>query len=282
MIGLGKRYFGQAFVNQSDIIPSLSFMAKPSLWVANINYDLSSFHNVSQIKYRVFFGPKLNTILQTVDKDLSFWIDFGFLRALANWILKFLQFGFSVTGNWGLSIILLTLFIRLLLFPLNFYSYQSMKIMKKIQPEMQAIRKKYKSDAKQMNAEILALMRQNNAKPLGGCLPMLLQFPIFFALYRVLGESFELYQAPFVLWVQDLSAKDPFYIIPVLMGAAMYVQQKMTPMNVDPAQEKILKFLPIIFTFFMINLPSGLTLYILISTLFGLIQQYYFTKSSKD
>ena len=206
------------------------------------------------------------------------WVDFGFLAGLAKIILAFLKISFLITKNWGLSIILLTVFVRILLFPLNLSAYRSMKIMKKIQPEIQVLRKKYKKDMKVMNEQMLALMKKNKARPLGGCLPMLLQFPIFFALYRVLGESFELYQAPFFGWIKDLSLKDPFYVVPVLMGLSMYVQQKITPTNMDPAQEKVLRILPFIFTLFMINLPSGLNLYILVSTLFGLVQQYYFMK----
>lgn len=279
ILGLGSRYFGQAFFNESDIFPDLKFQGDEDLWQSQIVFDFpqTSRQNVF-LKYQTFFGPKSIDVLKKVNPQMVSWVDFGFLSGLAKIILVFLNFAFLITKNWGLSIIFLTIFVRILLFPLNLTAYRSMKIMKKIQPEIQALRKKYKKDMKTMNEQMMILMKKNKARPLGGCLPMLLQFPIFFALYRVLGESFELYQAPFFWWIQDLSLKDPFYVVPVLMGLSMYVQQKITPTNMDPAQEKVLRILPFIFTLFMINLPSGLNLYILVSTLFGLIQQYYFMK----
>ena len=278
VLGMGKRYFGQAFSNHSEIIPSLSLSTGPKKWESSVQYQFSPNIPLSLIQYRTFFGPKLRHELKDVHPELSKWIDFGFLRSLSNAILWFLRLSFSMTQNWGLSVILLTLIIRLLLFPLNHFTYKAMKIMKNIQPEMKAIREKYKTDMKKMNIEILDLMKKHNAKPFSMYLPMILQLPIFFALYRVLGESFELYQAPFAGWIQDLSSKDPFYVLPILMGTAMYIQQKISPTNMEPAQEKVLRILPIIFTLLMLNLPSGLTLYILVSTVFGLVQQYYFTK----
>lgn len=279
ILGLGGRYFGQAFFNQSDILPLLDFQGSDETWRSQITFQFPNVGNHSvSLSYQVFFGPKSADFLQEVHSKMITWIDFGFLSGLAKIILAFLKFSFLITENWGLSIILLTVFVRVLLFPLNLSAYRSMKIMKKIQPEIQILRQKYKGDMKTMNEKMLVLMKKNKARPLGGCLPMLLQFPIFFALYRVLGESFELYQSPFFGWINDLSLKDPFYIVPVLMGGSMYLQQKITPTNMDPAQEKVLRVLPFIFTLFMINLPSGLNLYILVSTLFGLVQQYYFTK----
>lgn len=278
-LGLGGRYFGHAFFNESDFLPFLEFRGDEKFWRSQIIFKTP--HAGSQglsLRFQTFFGPKSTDILKTVDPQMVSWVDFGFLSGLAKITLAFLKFAFLLTKNWGLSIILLTVFVRVLLFPLNLSAYRSMRVMKKIQPEIQALRKKYKKDMKTMNEQVLVLMKKNKARPLGGCLPMLLQFPIFFALYRVLGESFELYQAPFFGWIQDLSLKDPFYVVPVLMGISMYFQQKITPTNMDPAQEKILKILPFIFTLLMINLPSGLNLYILVSTLFGLVQQYYFTK----
>ena len=131
-----------------------------------------------------------------------------------------------------------------------------------------------------MNQEVMTLMKKNNANPISGCLPMLLQFPIFIALYRVLGQSIELYQAPFVLWIQDLSLKDPFYILPILMGVAMFLQMKLQPNTMEPAQRRIMMFMPILFSFFMLGLPSGLTLYILVSTVFGILQHFYFMREA--
>ena len=282
IMGLGGRYFGEAFLNLSDVLPDLNFQGASNFWAARLNFNFSDLRNLSEVQYKLFFGPKSTEILKTAGEELVSWVDFGFLSFLAQIILAFLKLAYSLTENWGASIILLTLLVRLILLPLNLSAYQSMKVMKKIQPEMQALRAKYKEEPKRMNQEVLALMKKNKAQPLGGCLPMLLQFPVFFALYRVLAESFELYQAPFIWWIEDLSSKDPFYILPLLMGVSMYIQQKITPSNMDPAQQKILKLLPFIFTLFMINLPSGLTLYIFISTVFGLVQQHYFLQFNDE
>jgi YidC/Oxa1 family membrane protein insertase len=151
---------------------------------------------------------------------------------------------------------------------------KSMKEMQKLQPKIQALKEKYKDDQQKLNQEQMALFKAHKVNPAGGCLPMLVQLPVFIALYAVLGNSIELFHAPFFGWIQDLSTKDPFYVYPVLMGLAMLLQQKMTPnAGVDPTQQKMMYFMPVIFTFMMINLPSGLTLYIFVSTLLGVAQQ---------
>ena len=153
-----------------------------------------------------------------------------------------------------------------------------MKAMQKIQPEMKAIREKYKSDPTRMNQEVMGLMKRSKANPLGGCLPMLLQLPVFLALFSSLSMSIELYKAPFIFWIHDLSVKDPWFVLPVLMGVVMFVQQKITPTTMDPAQAKIMQYMPIVFAAMMVGLPSGLTLYIFISTAFGIVQQYIFMR----
>jgi YidC/Oxa1 family membrane protein insertase len=151
-----------------------------------------------------------------------------------------------------------------------------MKKMQDIQPQLKQIRENLKDDPQKMNLEVMKVMKESKANPLSGCLPMLLQFPIFLALYQVLGQSIELYQAPFVLWIKDLSLKDPYYILPVLMGLTMFIKHKITPTTMDPTQAKVMMIMPVLFSFFMISLPSGLTLYIFVSTLFGVAQQLYF------
>jgi YidC/Oxa1 family membrane protein insertase len=153
-----------------------------------------------------------------------------------------------------------------------------MKAMQDIQPQIQAMRERYKDDQAKQQQEMMALMKTNKVNPVGGCLPVLFQIPIFIALYTVLGNCIELYQAPFALWIHDLSLKDPFYILPVLMGVTMFIQQKITPNTMDPAQAKIMMFLPLMFIFFMISLPSGLTLYMWVSAVFGVMQQMYFLR----
>lgn len=160
-------------------------------------------------------------------------------------------------------------------------SFKSAQAMQKIKPKMDAVREKYKNDPMKMNQETMALMKNNNANPLSGCLPMLLQIPIFFALWKAIGSSIELYQQPFFGWITDLSYHDPYFVFPILMGITMFLQQKMTPTTMDPMQAKILNFMPILFTLFMLTLPSGLTIYNFVSSLFGVIQQYFLLRENK-
>jgi YidC/Oxa1 family membrane protein insertase len=152
--------------------------------------------------------------------------------------------------------------------------------MQKIQPHLQAIREKYKGDPLQVNRETMALMKEHKANPLSGCLPMLIQIPIFFALWKTIGSSIDIYQQPFFGWITDLSKHDHFFVLPILMGITMFFQQKLTPSTMDPAQQKILNFMPILFALFMLSLPSGLTLYNFVSALFGVVQQYFLLKDN--
>ena len=189
----------------------------------------------------------------------------------------FTQGGF--VHNYGMAIILLTLLVRLLFAPLQMKSYASMKAMQKLQPQIAALKEKYKDEPQRFNQEQMALFKTNKVNPLGGCLPMLVQLPVFIALYALLGNSIELFHAPFFGWVQDLSVKDPFYVFPVLMGISMFVQQRMTPTpGMDPMQAKMMYLMPVVFTFIMLNLPSGLTIYIFLSTVLGIAQQVWMNK----
>ena len=274
-VGVGGKYFGKAFINKSDILPSTHIEIKSGQAISQIDYKfLHSKPNI--LKYEIFYGPKSSTELRALSASSTRWVDFGFFSFLARPMLSILIAFYHMFHNWGLAIIALTFFVRLCLLPLNIKSYQSMKVMQKIQPQMQEIRKQFKDKPKEMNQKVLDLMREHKANPFGSFLPILLQFPIFFALYRVLGQSIELYQSPFIFWIQDLSLKDPYFVLPFLAGATFFIQQKITPMNMPPAQARILTFLPIVFSVFMIGLPSGLTLYIFVSGLFGLIQHLFF------
>lgn len=280
LASLGSQYFVQAFINRSEILPDLkvSLNHKTKMSSAQVGYQVLNRNDKFHISYSTFVGPKDIEILRSVHSDLGDVVDFGWFSWIAKYILVFLKWFYALTGNWGVAIILLTMAVRLLVLPFNIMSYKSMKVMQVLQPQMKSIREKYKEDQQKMNLEIMALLKNNKANPLGGCLPMVLQFPIFLALYQVLGHSIELYQAPFALWIHDLSAKDPYYVLPVLMGLTLFMQQKITPNTMDPAQAKILMFMPLLFSFFMLSLPSGLTLYIFVSGLFGVAQQYYFMK----
>ena len=274
---LGGKFFGKAFINKSSFLPSVIIQKEGERAQARIDYKF--LHTKQQnLEYLVFLGPKSLKNFQKLGGEIRQWLDFGFFSWLARPLLLFLNWLYSWCSNWGLAIIFLTLFIRLCLLPINIKSYKSMKLMQKLQPQIKEIKTKYKSDPKQQNLKVMALMKENKANPLGGCLPLFIQFPVFFALYRVLGESIELYQAPFIFWIQDLSSKDPFFVLPILGGLVLFAQQKLTPMNLPKQQARLLTFMPLLFSVFMLALPSGLTLYIFVSGLFGFVQQFFFVK----
>lgn len=214
-------------------------------------------------------------ILRSYNLDLEHIIDFGFFSILARplfWILKFFD---RFTGNYGWSIILLTIIVRTPFIPLLSKSQKSMRKMQKIQPKLNELREKYKKDPQRLQKETLEMYKKHKVNPVGGCLPMLLQIPVFFALYKVLMVAIELRGAPFMLWITDLSAKDPYYILPIVMGITMVVQQKMTPTSLDPKQNRMMMLMPVVFTFMFLNFASGLVLYWLVNNLLSIIQQFF-------
>lgn len=276
LVAVSSHYFAASVLDKSELLPKVSLSAdiQSKEILAKLNYVPTQLREQLSFEQVLYVGPKSMEALKSVDAEMVKVIDFGFFGFIAVPLLHLLKFCFSLVGNWGVAIILLTLIVRVVVLPFNVMSFRSMKAMQKIQPAVQTLREKYKEDPMRLNQEMMALMKENGANPLGGCLPMLLQIPVFFALYKVINSSVELYQSPFVLWITDLSLHDKFYVLPVLMGVLMYVQQKMTPTTMDPTQAKIMAFLPLIFSVFMLNLPSGLTLYMFVSALFGFIQQY--------
>lgn len=228
--------------------------------------------------YLLFFGPKDHVHLKAAGHQFERAVDFGWFDLLAKPLFYVLVFFYGFLKNYGLAIILLTVIIKLIFWPLTHKSFASMKAMQRLQPEMQKVREKYKNDKERLNKELMELYKKHSVNPLGGCLPMLVQIPVFFALYKVLLDSIALRQAPFMLWLTDLSAKDPYYITPLLMGASMFVQQKMTPTTADPLQAKIFMFMPVVFTFLFLNFPSGLVIYWLVNNLLTIAQQYYINR----
>ena len=245
---------------------------------------------LKSLKYELYLGPRDLGILKDFGKGLDQAINFGWTDIIAKPLLYLLRFFDEYVHNYGVSIILLTVLVKALFWPLTHKSYKSMKEMQKLQPRMAKLREKHKGDKQKLNQEMMALYKTYKVNPMGGCLPMVIQIPVFFALFRVLGGCIELRHAPFMLWINDLSAPDrlfnfpfeipfmaPPYGIPVLtllMGASMFLQQKMTPTPGDPTQAKIMMFLPLIFTFMFINFPSGLVLYWLVNNLLSIGQQY--------
>jgi YidC/Oxa1 family membrane protein insertase len=228
-----------------------------------------------QFSYLVYFGPRETSVLEAADARLAQAVDFGFFSPIARPLLFVLNFFYGYVGNYGIAIILLTVIIKILFWPLTHKSYASMKAMQQLQPEMQKIREKFKNDKEKLNRELMELYKNRRVNPLGGCLPMLVQIPVFFALYKVLMEAIEMRHAEFFLWILDLSAKDPYYVTPLIMGATMFIQQKLTPTTMDPMQAKVFMFMPIVFTFLFLNFPSGLVLYWLVNNLLTIVQQVY-------
>jgi YidC/Oxa1 family membrane protein insertase len=227
------------------------------------------------LDYLVFIGPKEPELLTAAGHQLDKIVGFGFFDLLAQPLFVVLTFLYGYFKNYGVAIILLTVLIKIIFWPLTHKSYSSMKSMQKLQPQMQKLRDKFKNDKERLNKEMMALYKTHSVNPLGGCLPMLVQIPVFFALYQVLLNSIALRHAPFAFWLMDLSAKDPYYITPLLMGASMFVQQKMTPTTADPMQAKIFMMMPIVFTFMFLNFPSGLVIYWLVNNLLTILQQYF-------
>ena len=202
-------------------------------------------------------------------------VDYGFLWWIAEPLFKVLNYFHSVTGNWGLSIILLTLLVKAALYWVSAKGYRSMANMRRVAPAMKRIQERYGNDREKLSREMMALYKKEGANPLGSCLPMLLPMPIFLALYWVLLESVELRQAPFIFWINDLAAMDPYFILPLLMGASTYLMQALNPQVGDPLQIKIMKMMPIMFTVLFLFFPAGLVLYWLINNLLSIAQQTY-------
>jgi YidC/Oxa1 family membrane protein insertase len=239
----------------------------------------------------LYFGPKEIDRLNGLGHNLAGVINFGWFDIIAKPVLYLLKFIYKYIGNYGIAIILVTVSIKLLFWPLAQKSARSMKIMQKLQPKMKKLKDKYGDDKEKLNKEMMQLYRTYNVNPMSGCMPMLIQIPVFFALYKVLLQSIELRHAPFMLWINDLSAPDRLMIpgvdipyldgIPVLtllMGVSMYLQQKLSPSSLDPAQAKMMQFLPIIFTFMFLSFPSGLVLYWFVNNILSIAQQYYVNK----
>jgi YidC/Oxa1 family membrane protein insertase len=229
----------------------------------------------------IFIGPKEIKTLKAVGYDLNKALDFGFFDIIAKPLLISMNWIDTYTNSYGLTIVILTIFIKILLYPLTLKSFTSMKELQKVQPLMKEIQQKYKDDKQKLNQELMKLYQEHKINPMGGCLPMLLQIPILFALYRVFFSAIELRHTPFHLfgtWLPDLSAPDPYYITPVLMGASQFVMQKMTPTAGDPMQQKMMLIMPVIFTFMFLNFPSGLVIYWLVSNVLSIAQQAYINR----
>ena len=226
-----------------------------------------------------YSGPKVQSELKDLAEGLNQTVDYGWLWPIAKLLFMGLQFFHGLVGNWGWSIILLTILVKLILWPLSSKSYRSMAKMRVIAPEMQRMKEEFGEDRMRFSQEMMALYKREQVNPLSGCLPLLLQMPIFLALYWVLMESVELRHAPWILWIQYLSAMDPLFILPLIMGATMFIQQSLNPQPADPMQAKVFKIMPIMFTVFMLFFPAGLVLYWIVNNSITILQQSFINKS---
>lgn len=233
---------------------------------------------ISEFSSQYFIGPKLQSKLEAVAPGLELTVDYGILTFIASPLYWLLDKIHGIFGNWGTAIILLTLLIKLIFYKLSETSYRSMAHMRKLQPKLKSLKERYGDDRQGMNQAMMKMYKEEKINPLGGCLPILVQIPVFIALYWMLLESVEMRQAPFILWIQDLSTADPYFVLPLLMGITMLIQQKLNPTPLDPVQAKVMMALPIVFTVFFAFFPAGLVLYWVVNNTLSIAQQWYITR----
>lgn len=235
-----------------------------------------------QIGSNLYLGPETTAVLKTISPGLDLTVDYGWLWFLSGALFTLLKAVHSLVGNWGWSIVIVTILIKLVFYRLSATSYKSMANMRKLQPKLQALRDRYGDDKAKISQATMELYRQEKVNPLGGCLPILIQIPVFIALYWVLIESVELRQAPFIFWIKDLAAADPYHILPIIMGGTMLVQQRLNPTPPDPMQAKVMMFLPVLFTALFWNFPAGLVLYWIVNNTLSILQQWHISRKYND
>jgi YidC/Oxa1 family membrane protein insertase len=280
--GIEDRYFLISLISRRVSSEQLLRLQKSGEWL-NLSLYPTEIILAPQARheelYSIYLGPKQREALQVAGVGLEGAIDYGWFSIVAVPILKLLQIFHAGVRNWGIAIILLTIFVKVLMNPLTIKSMKQMKEMQKLQPQLATLKEKCKNDKQRLNTETMQLFRTHKVNPMGGCFPILLQMPIYIALYKVLYNAIEIYRAPFFWFYRDLSAPDPYFILPVLLGISMVAQQKLTPSaSVDPAQKQMMMLMPIMFTAFMLFLPLGLVLYIFVNTFMSVVQQWMYQK----
>ncbi|MBI4666633.1 MAG: membrane protein insertase YidC [Nitrospinae bacterium] len=246
-----------------------------------LEWDFKSTLDKKAESFSVFVGPKEHEVLGKYTNGVYSVIDYGWFDIIAKPIYVVLSTFHGWTGNWGWSIIMLTVLAKVLFFPLSQKAFRSMQKLQKLQPQMKKLQEVYKDDRDTLNRELMALYKEQKVNPLGGCLPVIMQIPIFFALYKVLLESIELKGAGWALWIHDLAQQDPYYVTPVLMGITMLIQQMMTPKTGDPLQRKMMMALPVVFTFMFLSFPAGLVIYWLVNNILTIVQQWIIYREAK-
>ena len=271
-----QHYFVSAWIPRSEEASNLFTRASNGLGYIGVRLPTTTIAAGTEqtLTATLWVGPKLQKEMEATAANLNLTVDYGWLWFIASPLHKLLSFIQSIVGNWGLAIMMLTFIVRGAMYPLTKAQYTSMAKMRMLQPKLTAMRERLGDDRQRMSQEMMELYKKEKVNPLGGCLPIVLQMPIFIALYWSLMESVELRHSPFFGWIHDLSAQDPYYILPLLMGVSMFMIQKMSPTTVtDPMQQKIMTFMPVMFTFFFLFFPSGLVLYWLVSNVVTLLQQ---------
>jgi YidC/Oxa1 family membrane protein insertase len=277
-VSMLEHYFVAAWVPHAEETNQLYSLVSGNLGVIGSQSPQTSIAVGETKTFTATFyaGPKDQQNLEAIAPGLDLTVDYGMLWFISKPLFWLLEFIHGLVGNWGFAIIVITLLVKGLLFPLTKVQYESMAKMRNLKPKIDELQSRYKDDRQKMGPAMMELYRKEKVNPMGGCLPMLIQLPIFLALYWVFVESVELRQAPFMLWITDLSVKDPYYVLPVLYGISMFIMQKLTPMTVtDPMQQKIMLWMPVAFSVFFLWFPSGLVLYWVISNLISLAQMLY-------
>ena len=277
---LQDKYFVAAAIPADELAHQV-VVRKEADKLVSVGLQTQSVQDRVSMHYRLFIGPKEYETLKGLGVGLEDTIDFGWfiygswsiVRAVAKPLFYAIRYLHDITHNYGVAIILVTVGIKLLLAPLAYKSYKSMKQMAAVQPELQVLQKKYADDRERLNKELMKLYKDKKVNPVGGCLPMFFQIPVFVALFNILYMTIELRQAPFVLWIKDLSVQDPYYVLPILMGVTMFIQQKIQPTTMDPKQAQIMLLLPIFLTFLFVTFPAGLVLYWLTNNVLTILQQ---------
>ena len=283
-IAMQQRYFLSAF------IPDLNTTNKFYTRSSGENYTIGLVSKPIVVKSseeksihtRLYLGPEIADTLKTIAPSLDLTIDYGWLWFIASLLFSLMKGIYSYIGNWGWSIVLVTVIVKLAFYRLQAKSYRSMAGMRQLQPKLQALRERYGDDKAKISQATMELYRQEKVNPLSGCLPLIVQFPVMIALYWVMIESVELRQAPFMLWINDLAAPDPYHVLPLIMGITMFIQQKLNPAPPDPMQAKIMMFFPVLLTVLFWNFPSGLVLYWTVNNTLTVLQQWYITRKFSD
>ncbi|MDQ6958907.1 MAG: membrane protein insertase YidC [Mariprofundaceae bacterium] len=280
-IGMMNRYFIAAIIGDKERKYRYYFKGDGRTYQAGRLEDAQVNGSDADFHSRIYIGPKSTPVMKTLNAGLERSVDYGWFAVIAKPLHDLLLLFHGMISNFGLCIILLVVLIKILFYWPTKKSYESMAAMRKLQPEMKRLKGLYGDDRQRMGQEMMLLYKKHKVNPLGGCLPMVIQIPVFFALYKTLLVSIEMRHAPFFGWIHDLSVMDPYYVLPVLMGASMLVQQQLNPTPPDPIQAKIMKFLPVIFTFMFLFFPSGLVVYWLVNNILAITQQWYVMRKMK-